>query len=175
MANDSSAHFGMAGHLAAMSEFLLRGYNTALPVVDRGDDLLTIEDDEGDVRRVQVKTRMIDPGRADPNGCWTVSAKISRRQLQEDKNTPLYYLFALRVEERWCFLLVSQLDLVVLFDSASMANPRMKSHDVAGDDLQVTITVKPGEYAAVWGQRLESYPDVWRGFPPTRFATSPDR
>lgn len=183
-ANERSSHLGMAGHLVAMSEFLLRGYNTALPVVDRGDDLLTIEDDEGDVRRVQVKTRAIEPCRPAPcAGCkicrdslWIASAKVSRKQLQEDKNTPLHYLFALRSPATWCCILISQLDLVELFDKACGSNPRMKGHDVAAsDDLQVSIAVKPGEFASFWGQRLESYPDVWRAFPPTRFATSVTR
>ena len=171
----------MAGHYAAMSEFLLRGYNTALPVVDRGDDLLTIEDDEGDVRRVQVKTRAIDPCRAVPcpgckiciHGYWCASAKVSRKQLQEDKNTPLHYIFVLRSEDSWCFVLISKLDLVELFDKACGSNPRMKGHDVAAsDDLQVNITVKPEEFATFWGQPLANYPDVWRDFPPTRFATT---
>ena len=34
-----TSHIGKAGHLAAMAEFLLRGYNVAMPEVDVGDDI----------------------------------------------------------------------------------------------------------------------------------------
>lgn len=39
-----------------MSEFLWRGYNVAIPEVDRGDDIFVVHDDDGTLHRVQVKT-----------------------------------------------------------------------------------------------------------------------
>jgi len=48
------SHFGMAGQLAAMSEFLLRGYNVAVPAVDVGDDIFVVDDREGLLSLVQV-------------------------------------------------------------------------------------------------------------------------
>jgi hypothetical protein len=53
---DKKSHFGAAGQLAAMSEFLLLGYNVAIPQVDVGEDVLVVDDRQGDLRRVQVKT-----------------------------------------------------------------------------------------------------------------------
>ena len=35
-------YVGRAGQLAVMSEFLLRGYNVAIPEVDEGDDVLVV-------------------------------------------------------------------------------------------------------------------------------------
>jgi hypothetical protein len=40
----SKSHIGKAGHLAAMAEFLLRGYNVAQPEVDIGDDIFVVND-----------------------------------------------------------------------------------------------------------------------------------
>jgi hypothetical protein len=45
------SHYGMAGHLAAMSEFVLRGYNVAIPMVDVGDDVFVVDDRDGALRR----------------------------------------------------------------------------------------------------------------------------
>jgi hypothetical protein len=44
--SDKNTHFGRAGEFFAMSEFLLRGWNVAVPVVDVGDDVFVIEDNE---------------------------------------------------------------------------------------------------------------------------------
>jgi hypothetical protein len=49
-------YLGKAGHLAVMSEFLIRGWNVAIPEVDIGDDIFVVQDDNGTLRRVQVKT-----------------------------------------------------------------------------------------------------------------------
>jgi hypothetical protein len=49
-------YLGKAGHLTVMSEFLTRGWNVAIPEVDVGDDIFVVQDDNGTLRRVQVKT-----------------------------------------------------------------------------------------------------------------------
>jgi len=49
-------YIGSAGQAAAMSEFLVRGYNVAIPEVDRGDDLFVVQDASGSFNRIQVKT-----------------------------------------------------------------------------------------------------------------------
>ena len=47
---------GKAGHLHIMAEFLMRGWNVAIPEVDIGDDIFVVKDSEGTLRKVQVKT-----------------------------------------------------------------------------------------------------------------------
>ena len=37
-------YVGKGGHLAVMGEFLLRGYNVAMPEVDVGDDIFVVHD-----------------------------------------------------------------------------------------------------------------------------------
>lgn len=40
----STSYTGKAGQLFAMSEFLMLGYNVAIPEVDRGDDIFVVRD-----------------------------------------------------------------------------------------------------------------------------------
>ena len=71
-------YLGMAAHYAAMSEFLIRGYNVAIPAVDVGDDVLVIDDGQGTVSRVQVK--MSDLGDRDELEFREEEYKLSRSQ-----------------------------------------------------------------------------------------------
>ena len=49
-------YLGKSGQFAIMSKFLARGWNTCTPDVDVGDDVLVLEDRQGQFKRVQVKT-----------------------------------------------------------------------------------------------------------------------
>ncbi len=49
-------YIGKAGQLFVMSEFLMLGYNVAIPEVDRGDDIFVVRDSDGNLGRIQVKT-----------------------------------------------------------------------------------------------------------------------
>jgi hypothetical protein len=52
----ASHYIGKAGHLAVMSELTLRGYNVAMPEIDKGDDVFAVKDATGAMWRLQVKT-----------------------------------------------------------------------------------------------------------------------
>jgi|GEM_PF-4307042 len=56
MTGNFNLYIGKAGHLAVMSEFLMRGWNVATPEVDIGDDIFVVEDESGTMKRVQVKS-----------------------------------------------------------------------------------------------------------------------
>lgn len=56
MSRRNNLYLGKAGHFAAMSEFLLRGWNVAVPEVDVGDDIFVVRDSDGAFVRIQVKT-----------------------------------------------------------------------------------------------------------------------
>lgn len=56
MSKRNNLYLGKAGHFAAMSEFLMRGWNVAVPEVDVGDDIFVVRDSDGAFMRVQVKT-----------------------------------------------------------------------------------------------------------------------
>jgi len=95
MSARQNPYVGKAGHLAAMAEFLLRGWNTAIPEVDIGDDIYVVEDGDGTLIRVQVKTA---------HAKWHKSGKtygctfaLRADQVQADAVTPLYYVFMVRI------------------------------------------------------------------------------
>jgi len=61
MSKMQNLYLGSAGQTWVMSEFLARGYNVAVPEVDRGDDLFVVQDESGDFDRIQVKTACATP------------------------------------------------------------------------------------------------------------------
>lgn len=97
MTKKRNSYLGKAGHLAMMSEFLIRGWNVAIPEVDIGDDIYVVEDENGTLRRVQVKTSTATPLRHGFSGQFN----IPLRQLINIKTIPIHYAFIFRNEGRW--------------------------------------------------------------------------
>ena len=56
MSKKFNLFLGEAGLAFVKSEFLARGWNTAVPDVDIGDDMFVVENYMGNFYRVQVKT-----------------------------------------------------------------------------------------------------------------------
>jgi hypothetical protein len=100
----TTGHIGKAGHLAAMAEFLLRGYNVAMPEVDLGDDIFVVHDTAGDLWRIQVKTAV---GKPTQYG-WSGQFIVGEDQLATEKKPDLYYVLALRCGIQWEFLVLSR-------------------------------------------------------------------
>lgn len=164
----------MAGHLAAMSEFLLRGYNVAIPYVDRGDDILTIEDSDSLIRRIQVKTsKPLGCLRSHCNGCRICRGEAHRlkytlkaQQLRSpDRNTFLFYMFMWRSEERWSWILIPRMDLKVLRDDAE---DRGRARDLASEELTLDIAVDRRTLVpTLWEFPLTPYFNRWsKEWPP---------
>src|SRR2546429_372532 len=109
---EKRSHLGMAGHYAAMAEFLYRGYNVAVPSVDVGDDVYVVEDGDGTMWRLQVKTGdgVADEKRDENRVLVSTSCaySLSRRQLREIKANELFFMFVVRWEHRWRFLLIAR-------------------------------------------------------------------
>ena len=51
MSKKFNQYLGKAGHLTVMSEFLMLGWNVAIPEVDIGDDIFVVQDENGTLRR----------------------------------------------------------------------------------------------------------------------------
>lgn len=161
-------HYGMAGHLAAMSEFLLRGYNVAIPMVDVGDDVFVVDDRDGALRRIQVKSAERTADTQERGSEKTVSYKLSRRQLRKAKATELFYMFMVRWERRWRFVLIPRLDLdelqrayVARRDGATGRGAKPKGDDdVSTDVLMLRITWSEDD-AVGWGVSFKDYMDRW--------------
>ncbi|MEZ4731127.1 MAG: hypothetical protein R3E79_28740 [Caldilineaceae bacterium] len=48
-------YIGRSGQMAAMAEFLYRGYNAAIPEVDIGDDIFVVKDSNGEYAKDSSK------------------------------------------------------------------------------------------------------------------------
>jgi PD-(D/E)XK endonuclease len=90
-------YLGKAGHLAVMSEFLIRGWNVAIPEVDIGDDIFVVQDDNGTLRRVQVKTATSVARQSN----YSAQFNVPLTQLKNITNIPVHYVFVVRHNHQW--------------------------------------------------------------------------
>ena len=97
MTKKFNQYLGKAGHLAVMSEFLMLGWNVAIPEVDIGDDIFVVQDDDGTLRRVQVKTSAATERQAAYSGQFSVSVK----NLRNITNILVHYVFITRKNNQW--------------------------------------------------------------------------
>ncbi len=100
-----TSHIGKAGHLAAMAEFLLRGYNVAQPEVDIGDDIFVVNDQSGRMWRIQVKTAIGKAMRYGWSGQFFVAANPTRKRR---RSPSCIYVLALRQDTYSGNLLLSR-------------------------------------------------------------------
>ena len=80
-----------------MSEFLTLGWNVAIPEVDIGDDIFVVQDDNGTLRRVQVKTSTSTVRQSSFSGQFNVPLA----QLKNIANIPVHYVFVVRHSNKW--------------------------------------------------------------------------
>ena len=97
MSKKNNLYLGKAGELAAMSHFLMRGWNVAKPEVDVGDDLFVIEDQKGVFYRVQVKT-----GQAvERKSGYSVQFHLPLSQLEKRIQPEIHYIFIVCRNNEW--------------------------------------------------------------------------
>ena len=112
-------YFGKAGHLFVMSEFLLRGWNVAIPEVDVGDDIFVVKDFNGELVRVQVKTSKAIYLK---NGGYTAQFKLSLKQLR-DSIKEVSYVFVVRETNNWNLpVIIDQQILLELYENQSLGS-----------------------------------------------------
>lgn len=150
---EKRSHFGAAGQLAAMSELLMRGYNVAIPRVDVGDDVLVVDDELGDVRRVQVKSA----DAREKAASYRVALNFPREQLVGPrKKVELFYMLMIRRPAGWHFLCVPQQELKVVFERAKKPGGGGK-----GVTLQLIVKEDARDDVVAWGESLKKYWDAW--------------
>jgi hypothetical protein len=89
-----------------MAEFLMRGYNVAIPEVDVGEDLFVVRDRDGELSRIQVKCSVARPK---TRGGFSVSFNLRLDQLETPTTPEVHYVFVVRREARWGdFILVAR-------------------------------------------------------------------
>ncbi len=128
-------YFGKAGHLFVMSEFLLRGWNVAIPEVDVGDDIFVVKDFNGELVRVQVKTSKANYLK---NGGYTAQFKLSLKQLR-DSIKEVSYVFVVRETNNWNLpIIIDQQILLGLYENESLGSEYK-------DNLTLRLTFKNGK------------------------------
>ena len=95
-------YVGTAGQLAVMSELSLRGYNVAIPQIDKGDDVFAVNDATGAMWRVQVKTSQ---GRKQKKSD-AYHFRIRQSAIATPSTPELHFVFACRGVDVWRFVVV---------------------------------------------------------------------
>jgi hypothetical protein len=112
-------YLGKAGHLNVMSEFLMLGWNVAIPEVDIGDDIFVVQDDNGTLRRVQVKTSTSTTRKGSFSGQFSVSVK----NLRNLSNILVHYIFLVRHNDEWSKPVIIRQDyLLDLFENYNVGS-----------------------------------------------------
>ena len=174
---EKRSHLGMAGHYAAMAEFLYRGYNVAVPSVDFGDDVYVVADADGTMWRLQVKTADgIEEERGKDGSLTSIVGRynLSRRQLKEAKANELFFMLVVRWELRWRFVLISRRELGDARDRFVTSNRTgvrgrrpLGDEDASSDNLLLKIRWTHDD--AVGWESFGKYLDVWPAtFPESR-------
>lgn len=102
-----------------MAEFLMRGWNVAIPEVDMGDDIFVVKDSEGTLRKVQVKTATAT---ITQKGFYAhFSASFSNIRNLGPINT--HYVFLVRKGNHWCSPVIIKQDVLLqLFQEEGVGN-----------------------------------------------------
>lgn len=105
MSKKKNLYLGKAGQFVVMSEFLVKGWNMAIPEVDIGDDIFVVKDQNGDFSRIQVKTAT---GQKKKYG-FSAQFNIPLLQLEKVFTPDLTYVLTVRFDGKWgCFLVVKR-------------------------------------------------------------------
>ena len=150
----SSHYIGKADHLAVMGELALRGYNVAMPEIDKGDDIFVVRNDTGAMWRLQVKTSL---------GARNARSKrfqfrIREASIQSLQNPDLHFVFAMRRKGRWRYLIM---DRPVLRNY--VINHKLGS--LSGPYRQVVVTLTDGGKATCSRQDLTNHLNDWNTWP----------
>lgn len=128
-------YLGKAGHLTVMSEFLIRGWNVAIPEVDIGDDIFVVQDTHGILRRVQVKSASSIIRK---NG-YGAFFRINLRQLFNLSQIPVHFVFIVRDHYKWTRPLIIRQDYLLDFVINQNLGTRYKEH------LNLYLSYKEGK------------------------------
>ncbi|HVA48991.1 MAG TPA: hypothetical protein VNH11_21695 [Pirellulales bacterium] len=112
MSSRQNPYVGRSGQMAVLAVLLERGYNVAVPEVDRGDDLYVVHDRSGLLYRVQVKSAT-GKGKKRVSGAFNISLDQLRTPRQPDLN---YVLVLMHPDGRREFLVISRSELEYLWE-----------------------------------------------------------
>ncbi|HET6882698.1 MAG TPA: hypothetical protein VFI31_21195 [Pirellulales bacterium] len=158
MSSRQNPFTGRSGQMAVAAQFLKRGYNVAVPEVDRGDDLYVVDETSGELARVQVKASLAR-GKKMLAGAFN----LSMAQLQRPHHPELYYVLAFYREGLWRdFLVIPRPDLYRLRTIENIGHITD-----GGRRLVLHVSLRRGE-ANCGKVSLSQYLEEWSRWPEIR-------
>jgi hypothetical protein len=167
---DKRTHFGRAGEFFAMSELLLRGWNVAVPVVDVGDDVFVIDDNDKTTRRLQVKSAeaaLVSGGQSQTQKPrFRAKFSLSNAQLKSAQQIELIYMLLFRCagDPRWRYLVIPRAKLAAIrnaYVEAALQQPDAAVlPDADAKNPQLVISFD-GLSVTGWRASLTSYFEQW--------------
>ena len=147
-------YIGKAGQLAVMGELTLRGYNVAMPEIDKGDDIFVVRDKTGTMWRLQVKRSC---GRRHQTS-WRYQFRIREKAILTPQSPELHFVFVMRRRRRWRFLVMDRAVLknyVVNLELGSLNNQY----------CQVWMTLHDDNRTICSKQNLTNHLEDWDTWP----------
>ena len=153
------AYTGRSGQLTVMAELLSQGCNVAIPEIDVGEDVFAFQDGQRAVDRIQVKTGT--KVKRLKKGGYAADVTVELRQLRELDDPELYYVFPIRLEQRWTdFVVISRPDLYAFHENEGVGY----SNAQAGE-LQLHLIFRSNESLMCSGQDLRAFRNAWHRLP----------
>ena len=150
---------GRSGQMAVIAELLMRECNVAVPEIDVGEDVLTFQDGQPSVDRIQVKTANATRHKRNPDK-YTARVSIPLKQLILVTTPELYYVFAVRLEDRWMdFIIISRFDLNELHQ-----NEEVGRENKAAGELQLTLKFGTDSLTCD-GKNMSHFQNAWVRLP----------
>jgi hypothetical protein len=104
----SSTHYiGKAGQFAVMAELAFRGYNVAIPEIDKGDDVFVLNDTTGNLTRIQVKTATGSELQRYKDA-YRCQFSARRDHIDNPQASGTHYIFVGRCGSRWRFVILER-------------------------------------------------------------------
>lgn len=146
---------GKAGHLAVMGELCLRGYNAAMPEIDKGDDVFVVNDTTGAMWRLQVKTSL---GRQQATS-RAYQFRVRETAIQNAQSPELHFVFVMRKDSIWHFLVMDRPVLRTYVRNNGLGTP-------ADDHRMFTMVYHNDDRLICSGVDLRNHLEDWATWPP---------
>lgn len=153
---------GRGGQFAVMAEFVVRGYNVAIPEIDIRDDIFVVKDSTGNQSRIQVKTAIGKPQKK--NNCFSAQFNIAYAHLELARKPDITYVFVVRVSEQWReFILIPRQELYDMRE-VNRIGTLTKDAKTGKQHLVITLAFSPNDVACS-KQSLQQYRNCWNDWP----------